>query len=134
MALPLIAAGVAARYGAKKLAKHLTKQTLKKQRGKTAVKKNKNNKTTSNLSNTGEYGRIYDKKQTRNFIRQDYKKIKKAADYIEKNPSKNPGAAEEFVLQTRTNIDNVISNFAKGSSRTQMKKAQKKVLKNKNLK
>ena len=134
MPLPLIAAGVAARYGAKKLMKHLTKQTLKKQKGKAAVKKNKNNKTTSNLSNTGEYGRIYDKKNARNFIREEYKKIKKAADYIEKNPSKNPGAAEEFVLQNRTNIDNVISNFARSFSRTQMNKAANKVLKNKKLK
>ena len=41
MALPIIAAGVAARYGAKKLAKHLVKQSIKKSKGKDAINKAK---------------------------------------------------------------------------------------------
>lgn len=43
----VIAAGIAARYGAKKLMKHLTKQTLKKSKGKDAI--NKAQKTKKNI-------------------------------------------------------------------------------------
>ena len=39
--IPIVAAGVAARYGAKKLAKHLVKQSIKKSKGKDAINKAK---------------------------------------------------------------------------------------------
>ena len=41
MPLPIIVAGVAARYGAKKLAKHLVKQSIKKSKGRAAINKAK---------------------------------------------------------------------------------------------
>ena len=43
----IVAAGIAARYGAKKLMKHLTKQAIKKSKGKAAI--NKAQKTKKNI-------------------------------------------------------------------------------------
>ena len=117
MALPLIAAGVAARYGAKKLMKHLTKQTLKKQKGEAAVTKNKNSKTTSPYSSKkDDFKRVPDKRGARHAIRKEYKKLKNAKD-----------RDSEFLHST--NIDDVMSNFQKGYSKTQIKKAKSRVLK-----
>ena len=48
---------------------------------------------------------------------------------MDKNPRKNPSSAEEYVFKHREYIENALSNFAKSFSKTQMRKAAKKVLK-----
>ena len=50
MALPLIPLGIAARYGAKKILKHLTKQAIKKSKGKAAINKAPNKKSTGGFA------------------------------------------------------------------------------------
>jgi len=123
--------GVAAKAGTKAV-KHLVKQAKAKKLGKAAVKKAKNNKTVSPYSNTKNqagYDKNFDPKATRNYISKENKKIKSAFDYMNKNPRKNPSSAEEYVFEHREYIENALSNFAKSFSKTQMRKAAKKVLK-----
>jgi len=53
MALPLIVAGAAVRYGAKKLLKHLTKQAIKQSKSKDAIKKAQKTKKNLEIHNHG---------------------------------------------------------------------------------
>jgi hypothetical protein len=117
MALPIIAAGVAARYGAKKLAKYLVKRNSKK------LKKPQNTRKDPdlNLGPGGKSGNALDKRAARNFINKDNKMIGKAKKYIEKNPRKMPDAAEDAIGQSRNYIDNTLSNFSSKARKTVLK-------------
>ena len=67
----IIAAGIAARYGAKKLMKHLTKQALKKSKGKAAINKapkiKKNGRFVSKQSQLTRKGKKIDRKARDSF-------------------------------------------------------------------
>ena len=118
MPLPLIpiAAGVAARYGAKKLAKYLVKRGSKKNfinelRG--SLKKKSLQKTRKNPKfNYGpKGGNVMDKRFLRKFVNQENKILAK----MKKGPKeKEPmGVADDMFSQVRTNIENILSDGVK---------------------
>ena len=114
MALPIIAAGIIARYGAKKLAKKLAKRNIKK------IKKPQNTRKNPdyNLGPSGKGGNMLDKRNARQFINKENKIIGSAKKYLEKNPRKNPGIAEEAIDQSRTYVTNALSNFSSKARKT----------------
>ena len=114
MALPIIAAGVAARYGAKKLAKYLVKRNSKK------LKKPQNTRKDPDYD-MKKGGNIMDKRAARHYINKENKIIGSAKKYLEKNPRKMPDAAEDAIGQSRNYIDNTLSNFSSKARKTVLK-------------
>jgi len=111
MPLPIIAAGVAARYGAKKLAKYLVKRNTKK------LKKPQNTRKDPMLD-TPKGGNLGDKRAARHYINKENKMIGKAKKYIEKNPRKMTEAAEDAIEQSRNYIEFNKSNFSSTARKT----------------
>jgi len=115
MALPIIAAGVLARVGAKKLAKKLLKK-----------KKPQNTRKNPdyNLGPSGKGGNMLDKKNTRQFINKENKEIAK----LKKVKSKKAfvqGEVESRIMQSRQNIENVMSNYSSKSRKTLLKHSKR---------
>jgi hypothetical protein len=92
MALPIIAAGVAARYGAKKLAKKLIKRAAKKKKNPN-INRQEQNMADDNFGNTINMGpsRTQLKKQSERVIKKQVKQVEKK--YNQPYPSSNTGFA-----------------------------------------